>query len=96
MTTNKRELENGKTVYLWLSDFILNGSGDGRLNLADDLDWVLSQRPQKIYKAVLEEVETEEYEIEDVRKVKLLRVKELMQFPLTPDEMDSHFNIKAE
>jgi hypothetical protein len=96
MTTNKRELENGKTVSLWLSDFILNGSGDGRLNLADDLDWVLSQRPQKIYKAVLEEVETEEYEIEDVRKVKLLRVKELMQFPLTPDEMDSHFNIKAE
>lgn len=75
MTTNKRELENGKTVYLWLSDFILNGSGDGRLNISDDIDYVLSTKPLKIYKATLEEIETEEYEIEDIRKIKLRRIK---------------------
>lgn len=76
MRVNKKDLEDGKVLYMWIENWILNGSGDGELWMDDDLEYALSRNPShKLFKVTLEEVEIEKYEDQEVTTVTKTRVK---------------------
>jgi hypothetical protein len=77
MRVNKKYLEGGKTLYMWIENWVLNASGDGELWMDDSLEYALSRNPShKIFKVTLEEIETEKYEDQEVTTVTKTRVKQ--------------------
>lgn len=76
MRVNKRDLYDGALAYLYIGEFILNGSGDGTLHITGSLDWAIKNCPGKLYKVVLEEIEVEEYKETVPTEVTKYRVKQ--------------------
>jgi len=74
---NKSELFNGKKVYLYLNNPILNGRGEYSLNITDDLFLAIDKGcGGKIYEAKLKELEIEVYEEQEIKTVARRRIKE--------------------
>ncbi len=58
---NEKDFENGKDFYLYLNNYVLDGSGRCDLGITDDLNFAVKQSSKnKIYKVKLEEIELEE------------------------------------
>ncbi len=58
---NEKDFENGKEFYLYLNNYVLDGSGRCDLGITDDLNFAVKQNSKnKIYKVKLEEIELEE------------------------------------
>jgi hypothetical protein len=58
---NEKDFENGKEFYLYLNNYVLDGSGRCDLGITDDLNFAVKQSSKnKIYKVKLEEIELEE------------------------------------
>ena len=57
----EKDFEDGKELYLYLNNYILDRSGRCDLGITDDLDFAVRQSTKnKIYKIKLEEIELEE------------------------------------
>ena len=58
---NEKDFENGKEFYLYLNNYVRDGSGICDLGITDDLNFAVKQSSKnKIYKVKLEEIELEE------------------------------------
>ena len=58
---NEKNFEDGKTLYLYLNNYVLDRSGRCDLGITDDLDFAVKQSTKnKIYKVKLKKIELEE------------------------------------
>lgn len=76
MRVNQKDIQQGAVLYLYLADFLRDGSGLCELKACADPDMAARWTPlDKIYKVTLEEVPIEEFEETEVVKKRSKRVK---------------------
>jgi len=74
MRVNKNEFEDGKKYFLYLNNFVLDGSGNCDLQMTDNIDHAVKfSRSNKIYEVELKEIEIEEKEVKTTKKIRIVK-----------------------